>query len=171
MSKNERLQEYFQFTDEDLRENRRGELTGEQRSIIKGNIWKEVSYVLMIILGILFLVFVMSSASPTISMNDPNPAVLVILTLSAALFLVFRVLKKNDLTLYDAKGKVSFIRTRVIGGGIQARNTTELRVEGKVFKVRDDLMDILDQGDICQLFYTGGGDIVSVEFLEHMEKD
>lgn len=171
MSKNERLQEYFEFTEDDLRENRRGELTAEQRSIIKGRMWKEINRVLIIVLGILFIVFIVVPAFPTESRNTSNPTVAVILTLMTAVFLVFRALTKNDLALHEVKGKVRFIRTVVVGGGMRERTNTELKVDGRVFKVREDLMDILDQGDICHFFYTGGGDIVSAEFLDNPETD
>lgn len=170
MGKIEELQEYFDFSEEDLQENRNGNISSDQRIILIGNIQKEMlRYLLLFIMGVVATLIAKSKPSGS---DDVNMFGVIILLLGVLGFAIFRYNKRNDFSLQTVEGKVNFIWVRRTGNGVDGmvrRDILKLRVGGKSFEVRGSLSSILQNGDFCRLYYTGGGDIISVELLDHFE--
>ena len=166
MEKMEELQEHFDFSNEDLEENRTGRLSNDQRIILMDNIQKEMlRYLLVFLVGVVATVIAKSKPSGS---DDVNMFGVVILMLGVIGFAIFCYNKRADFSLQTVEGKVNFIWVRRTGSGVDgvaSKNTLKLRIGGQSFEVREGLMSIMQNGDLCRLYYTGGGDIVSAEYL------
>lgn len=179
MNKESKLQNYFNFTLGDLRENQQGRITENQRAHVKGNVQRFNSrilvflvIVLMISVGIFFVVRMVSSSAgsssdlPVSAFLGPGITVIVLIV-----FMASRTNKKNDFSLQKAEGKVNFVwvERQVMNQdrtGYKTEQSLQMRVDGASFNVSENLMDIINQGDNCRFYYTGGGDIVSAEFID-----
>ena len=170
MSKDEKLQEYFEFTESDLQENRLGNVSEDQEFLINENAWKDAGRITAVFaaLGVLVFVFIQPQSSDSgNSLMYPG-----ILALIAVVSIGLRFIKKSNLSLESVEGEVNFVweerRIRDVGRHTSQTTTPRLKmyVGGKSFDAREELMDILDQGDNCRFYYTGGGDIVSAEYVD-----
>ncbi len=179
MSNKEKLQQYFNFTQSDLQANQQGRITENQRAHVKGKVQRFNSriliflvIVLMISVGAFFVVRMVSSSAgsssglPVSAFLGPGITVIVLIV-----FMASRTNKKNDFSLQKAEGKVNFVwvERQVMNQdrtGYKTEQSLQMRVDGASFNVSKNLMDIINQGDNCRFYYTGGGDIVSAEFID-----
>ena len=180
MSKDLKLQEYFNFTQSDLQENRQGRVTENQRAQVKGRVQRFnsrivifLAIILLISVGAFFAVRMASSGGGSLSglpiraFLGPGLTVTVLI-----IFMASRTNKKNDFSLQKAEGVVNFVWVeRQVPNqdrtGYKTEKSLQMRVGGVSFNVSENLVDIINQGDTCRFYYTGGGDIVSAEFLEN----
>jgi len=179
MSENEKLQKYFNFTPSDLHENRQGRITENQRVHVKGKVQKFNSRIVIILAIILvlsvgaFFAVRMVSAGTGSSNGLPVRAFLgpVITVIVLVVFMASRTNRKNDFSLQKAEGTANFVwvEHQVMNQdrtGYKTEKSLQMRVGGSSFNVSQNLMDIINQGDNVRFYYTGGGDIVSAEFLD-----
>lgn len=174
MSNNERLQEYFDFTESELEENRQGRVTEEQGLIIKERTQKYNNLALagtLILLAVAFGIILNSTSDVKDYPIMDAMTVPIIIAGGVVIFLLLRTASKNDFTVQKVEGKVNFawVEERTRGSwktGDTPVSRFKMRVGGKSFDVREELMDIINQGDKVRFYYTGGGDIVSAEFIE-----
>lgn len=179
MSKELKLQQYFNFTPNDLQANRQGRVTENQQMHIKGKVQRFnsrilifIAVVLMISMGAFFAVRMVAASSNSDSELSTSfllgPAItLIVLTV----FMASRTNKKNDYSLKQVEGTVNFVwvERRVANQdntGYKTEKSLQMRVDGVSFNVSQNLMDIIDQSDNVRFYYTVGGDIVSAEFVE-----
>ena len=179
MSTNEKLQQYFNFNQSDLQANRQGRVTENQQAHVKGKVQRFNSRIIIFIVVTFVIAFGvnfairMASASGGFSNSIPTAALGPVITIVILiLFMVFRTNKKNDLSLKKAEGTVNFVWVeRQVANmdrtGYKTEKSLEMRVGGISFNVNQNLMDIINQGDNVRFYYTGGGDIVSAEFVSH----
>lgn len=179
MSKDLKLQEYFNFTQSDLQENRQGRVSDDQRLIVKdraqrfnNKILIVLVFILVISAGAAFFVrnAVLGTGTFRFSSAMLGPAITIVIM---TVYMVNRSQKKNDFSLQRAEGTVNFVwvEERVrnhsnAGPDYKTVRSLQMRVGGTSFNVKEELMDIINQGDNCRFYYTGGGDIVSAEFVE-----
>lgn len=178
MTANQKLQEYFKFTQSDLQANRQGRVTENQQAHVKGRVQRFnsrififVAVLLMISAGVFFAVRLASGSSnseggfPTSFLFGPAITIIILIV-----FVATRANKKNDFSLKKAEGMVNFVwvERRVANQdntGYKTEKSLEMRVDGVSFNVSKNLMDIINQGDNVRFYYTGGGEIVSAEFV------
>ena len=178
MSKTEKLQQYFNFTQSDLQANRQGRITENQQAHVKGKVQRFNSRIIVVLvimfvlgLGATFAVR-MASASSGLTGSIPTAALGPVITIVILiLFMVFRTNKKNDFSIKKTEGVVNFVWVeRQIANqdntGYKTEKSLQIRVGGVSFNITQKLMDIVNQGDNVRFYYTGGGDIVSAEFVE-----
>lgn len=178
MSKDIKLQEYFNFTQNDLQANRQGRVTENQQTRIKGKVQRFNSRIIVFLVVIFVVAFGMNfgirmaSAGASFSGSIPIAALGPVITaIVLVLFMVFRSNKKKDFSLKKAEGAVNFVWVeRQVANqdqtGYKTEKSLQMRVGDTSFNVSQNLMDILNQGDNVRFYYTGGGDIVSAEFVE-----
>ncbi len=174
MSNNEKLQEYFDFTESELEENRQGRVTEEQGLIIKERTQKYNNLALagtLILLAVAFGIILNSTSDVKDYPIMDAMTVPIIIAGGVVIFLLLRTASKNDFTVQKVEGKVNFawVEERTRGSwktGDTPVSRFKMRVGGKSFDVREELMDIIDPGERYRFFYTSGGDILSVEVLE-----
>ena len=179
MSANEKLQQYFNFTQNDLQANRQGHVAEEQRLTLKDRTRRFNSKALIVLffvvaIGVGAALYVGRVAGGSgdfpISTAMLGPIVTVIIM---TVYLVNRSRKKSDFSLQKAEGKVNFVWVEEqvrnhsdVGPAYKTVRSLQMRVGGTSFNVREELMDIVNQGDNIRFYYTGGGDIVSAEFVD-----
>ena len=174
MSNNEMLQEYFDFTESELEENRQGRVTEEQALIIKERTQKYNNLavaVMLIMLAVAFVIILNSTSDVKDFPIMEAMAIPLIIAGAVVVFLILRTVSKNDLTVQKVEGKVNFVwveeRTREAGNlGYTTVSRFKMRVGRISFDVREELMDIIDQGNCYRFFYTSGGDILSAEVVD-----
>lgn len=178
MTANQKLQEYFKFTQSDLQANRQGRVTENQQAHVKGRVQRFnsrififVAVLLMISAGVFFAVRLASGSGnseggfPTSFLFGPAITLIILIV-----FVATRTNKKNDFSLKKAEGMVNFVwvERRVANQdntGYKTEKSLEMRVDGVSFNVSKNLTDIINQGDNVRFYYTGGGEIVSAEFV------
>ena len=179
MTKNEKLQEYFNFTSSDLQGNRQGRVSEDQRLLVKGrtqrfnnNILIVLVFILMISAGAAFYTrnAISNGSNFPFSSALLGPGITIVVM---TVFMLNRSKKKSDFSLQKAEGTVNFVwvEERVrnhsnAGPDYKTVRSLQMRVGGESFNVREELMDIINQGDNVRFYYTGGGDIVSAEFVD-----
>ena len=175
MSKNEKLQEYFDFTVDDLEENIQGRITEDQQLLVKNKLQNEISGVVFIAIVLGFITLVFNIGRFSNEADFKNSLILPgFIAVFVALFILFRYGKKSDYSLKTIEGRVNFVwvERTVRGSSNFVDRTTprlKMRVKDVSFDVREGLMDILDQGDICRFYYTGGGDIVAAKVIDNKD--
>ncbi|HNO94431.1 MAG TPA: hypothetical protein PKJ84_09680 [Anaerolineales bacterium] len=178
MTKNEKLQEYFNFTQSDLQENRQGQVSEDQRLIVKNRAQRFNNNILIVLVFILVISAgaaaftrkaVLSASGFPFSPALLGPGITIVIM---TVYMLNRSKKKSDFSLHKAEGTVNFVwvEERVrnhsnSGPDYKTVRSLQMRVGGESFNVREELMDIINQGDNARFYYTGGGDIVSAEFV------
>jgi len=181
MSKNEKLQEYFHFNQNDLQANRQGRVTENQRAHIKGKVQRYNNRILIVLGVVLVIGFIanfairiaaasgeLSNLFSSLPMGAVGP---IFAAFIMVIFLIFRTQKKNEQSLLKAEGTVNFVwvERRVSNQdrtGYKTVKSLQMRVGGVSFNVNENLMDIINQGDNVRFYYASGGDIVSAEFID-----
>jgi hypothetical protein len=170
MTKNEKLQEYFDFTEPDLKENSEGRVSKDQQLLVKNKLQNQIN-------GILFVLLVLGFITVAINLGRSNDfaafqKTLVIpafIGVFAFLFILYQYANKSDFSLKFVEGKVNFVwveeRVRE-NGTYRTSRRLKMHVNDVSFDVQKDILEIIDQGDNVRFYYTGGGDIVSAEFVE-----
>lgn len=174
MSNNEKLQEYFDFTESELEENRQGRVTEEQVLIIKEKTQNYNNLAIagtLILLAIAFGIILNSTSGVKDFPIMEAMTVPIVIAGGVIIFLILRTASKNDVSVQKVEGKVNFAWVEERSRGSWKTGDTpvsrfKMRVGGKSFDVREELMDIIDPGERYRFFYTSGGDILSVEVLE-----
>lgn len=179
MTNNKKLQEYFEFTESDLEENRQGHITEDQELIVKDKTNTFNNRAFIILFAFIFVYFVILSISEnTKNIFETsfflNSGIVVGITI---MILFFRSIGRNDLTVNQVEGKVNFVwveeKYQDSPRSSYSHSTLtrlKMRVKKVSFDVDEELMDIIDQGDACRFYYTSGGDILSAEFIKGSEK-
>lgn len=177
MSTNEKLQQYFNFNQNDLQANRQGRVTENQQAHVKGKVQRFNSRIIIFMVVISLIAFGVNFAvrmvtatggfNGSIPVGAFGPVITIVVLI---LFMVFRTNKKNDFSLKKAEGIVNFVwvERQVPNAdrtGYKTEKSLEMRVGGVSFNIGENLMDIINQGDNVRFYYTGGGDIVSAEFV------
>lgn len=177
MTTNEKLQEYFDFTESDLEENRQGRITKDQELIVKDKTNTFNNRAIVIVMALLLFYFISLSTSMTTREILESNFLFVsgAIIVGMALFLLLRTSGRNDYTLNQIEGKVNFVWVEERSRGTSlTRDATvrsfKMRVKTHSFDVTEELMDIIDQGDVCRIYYTSGGDILSMESVKETEK-
>lgn len=178
MSKDLKLQEYFNFTQGDLQANRQGRVTEHQQEHVKGKVQRFNSRIIVVLVimfvigfGVNFAVR-MASAGGGFDGSIPFAALGPVITIVVLiLFMIFRTNKKNDFSLQKAEGTVNFVwvENRVPNQdrtGYKTEKDLHMKVGGVSFNVSENLVGIINQGENVRFYYTGGGEIVSAEFLD-----
>ena len=179
MTKDSKLQEYFNFTQSDLQANRQGRVTEKQRAHVKGKVQRFnsriavfLAFFLFISIGAFFVVRMVSSGTevsgglPISAFLGPGITVVILIV-----FMMSRTNRKNDFSVKKAEGTVNFVwvERRIMNQdktGYKTEKNLQMQVGGVSFNVSKNLMDIINQGDNVRFYHTGGGDIVSAEFLD-----
>lgn len=179
MTNNEKLQEYFNFTQSDLQENRQGQVSEDQRLLVKGRNQRFNNNILIVLVFILVIsagaaIYTRNAISNVsdfpFSSAVVGPGITIVIM---AVYMINRSKKKSDFSLQKVEGKVNFVwvEERIrnnsnAGPDYKTVRSLQMRVGGESFNVREELMDIINQGDNVRFYYTGGGDIVSAEFVD-----
>lgn len=181
MSKNEKLQEYFHFNQNDLQANRQGRVTEDQRAQIKAKVQRYNNRILIVLGVVLVIGFIANFAIRIAAASDEFSKLFSSLPMGAVgslfasfimvIFLIFRTQKKNEHSLLKVEGTVNFVwvESRVSNQdrtGYKTIKNLQMRVGGVSFNVNENLIDIINQGDNARFYYSSGGDIVSAEFVE-----
>lgn len=180
MSKNEKLQEYFNFSQTDLNANQQGRVTEDQRTRIKAKVQRYNNRVLIVLGIVLVIGFISNFAIRIVAASDQFSSLFSTLPMGAVgpifaafimvIFLIFRTQKKNEQSLLKTEGTVNFVwvERRVSNQdrtGYKTVKSLQMHVGGVSFNVNENLMDIINQGDNVRFYYTSGGDIVSAESI------
>lgn len=181
MSKTEKLQQYFNFTQSDLQANRQGRVTENQRAHIKAKVQRYNNRILIVLGVVLVIGFIANFAIRIAAASDQFSNFFSSLPMGAVgsifaafimvIFLIFRTQKKNEQSLLKAEGTVNFVwvENRISNQdrtGYKTIKNLQMRVGGVSFNVNENLIDIINQGDNARFYYSSGGDIVSAEFVE-----
>jgi hypothetical protein len=170
MSKTERLEEFFNFTEDDLKGNRKGFITEDQQLVLKEKTWRETNLLLITFVGIAIIYAAIAGTSNSGSGSMMIPALLGII---AVVVIIVRGVKRSDQSVHSVEGEIEFFweehKERDADRPLSYQTTAKILkmiVGEKTFQVRDELMNILDQGDNCRFYYTSGGVILSAEILD-----
>lgn|GEM_PF-1254280 len=180
VSVNEKLKTYFNFTPSDLQANRQGRITESQQAHIKAKVQRFNSRIIVFIAVIAVIAVIafgvnfavrLASAGDGFSNSITNMALGPVITILVLIFFIaFRSNKKSDVSIKKIEGVVNFVWVeRQVSNmdrtGYKTEKSLEMRVGGVSFNVNQNLMDIINQGDNVRFYYTGGGEIVSAEFV------
>jgi len=179
MSKDEKLQQYFNFTQGDLLANQQGRVTENQQAHVKGKVQNFNNRILIVLVVVFLIGLGVNSAIRTASaVNGGFPISLptsmlgpVIVIILMVVFMSVRSKKKNDFSLKKAEGDVKFVWVeRQVPNqdrtGYKTEKSLQMHVGGVSFNVSQKLMEAVNEGDTYRFYYTGGGDIVSAESLD-----
>lgn len=169
MSKNEKLQEYFDFTETDLQENSQGRVSEDQQLLVKNKLQNQTNGVLFVFL-VLGFIFVAINLGRSNNFAEFQKTLIIpgFIAVFVFLFILYRYANKSDMTLSSVEGKVNFVwveeRVRE-NGTYRTSRRLKMHVKDMSFDVKKDLLEVIDQNDHIRFYYTGGRDIVSAEFL------
>ena len=172
MNRQERLESYFDFTEDDLKHNRQGRVTWAQKQALWEKTKREASRLFWVFAGVA-LVFIIidrvkfSSSSSPLSWEIPAMLIGV-----AVVSMLLRIIKRSNTSLSSVSGKVDFVwREEKIYDTENINRYTvtrrlKMRVGGRDFDADETLKRILEGSGNVRFYVTGGGDIVSAEFLD-----
>lgn len=172
MTKQERLQYYFEFTEDDLKNNRLGKVTAAQQQALQEKTKKEAIRLFGIFAGVGLLFFVVNRVRFPTSNSSFSWTILALLLVIAFVSMALRIIKRSNISLNSISGEVNFVweEEKIQDAENIHQYTTVYRLKMRVgrisFDVDKSLQSIINQGDNIRLYYTGGGDIISAEFVE-----
>lgn len=172
MTKQERLQYYFEFTEDDLKNNRLGKVTASQQQALQEKTKKEAIRLFGIFAGVGLLFFVVDRVRFPTSNSSFSWTILALLLVIAFVSMTLRIIKRSNISLSSISGEVNFMWEEEKIQDVENihQYTTVYRLKMRVgrisFDVDKSLQSIINQGDNIRLYYTGGGDIISAEFVE-----
>lgn len=172
MTKQERLQYYFEFTEDDLKNNRLGKVTAAQQQVLQEKTKKEAIRLFGIFAGVGLLFFVVNRVRFPTSNSSFSWTILALLLAIVFVSMTFRIIKRSNISLNSISGEVNFVwqEEKIQDAENIHQYTTLYRLKMRVgrisFDVDKSLQSIIVQGDNIRLYYTGGGDIISAEFVE-----
>lgn len=171
MNRQERLQSFFDFTEDDLKQNRSGHVTANQKQVLWEKTKKEAVRLFGIFAG-MAVIFVFIDRVKFSSSNSPlSWGIPFVLIGIAAISVVLRIIKRSDVSLNSVSGKVDFAweEQKIYDPENINRSTImrklKMRVGGRSFDVDGTLESIIEPGENCRFYVTGGGDIVAAELL------
>lgn len=172
MTRQEQLQSYFDFSEDDLKNNRLGRVTVNQKQALQEKTKKEAVRLFGILAGVGLLIFVVGR----IRFPSDNPSflwkMLAVFLAIGIVSMVFRIIKRSNISLNSISGEVNFVwQEEKIRDTENIHNYTTIRrlkmwVGRMSFDVDKSLQDIIHLGDNVRFYYTSGGDIISAEFVE-----
>jgi len=179
MPQDEKLQQYFNFTQDDLLANQQGRVTENQQEHVKGKVQNFNNRILIVLIVVFLIGLAVNSAIRTsyavsngfpIPLPTPMLGPVIVITLMVV-FMSVRSKKKNNFSLKKVEGTVNFVWVeRQVSNqdrtGYKTEKSLQMRVGGVSFNVNQKLMDVINEGDTCRFYYTGGGDIISAEFID-----
>lgn len=173
MPNTEKLQEYFDFTPGDLRENRQGHVTETQRALLKSRAqsFNIRAMIMLLVVGapvvaIFFIIKEELDTLPPVAFIVPVATVLPLVV-----FFLHRANKMKDVSLQQVEGAVNFVwvesQVRRADDHYRTETSLKMHVDEISFNVDESLIGIINQGDNVRFYYAGGsGDILSAEFLD-----
>jgi Short C-terminal domain len=156
----QKLMDYFKFTEEDLQANRNGVFSNAQKQNISANtpsVGARVrcsGFIFIVAFGLLggaAYLFIRSKADAAIPISM---IVLGIIVLVVAIVLSRGLFAKGQYKLAKAQGKVNIIKAERAGMNHTSHYFAyELHIGGEEFDVGEDLADIMMQGDEYAIYY------------------
>lgn len=186
MNKQQALEQYYRFTQKDLEQNKRGIVSENQKKeVLRRQRLKVVKSLIVLALVILAVVayvsFDLIRTGTTVKIPSQLSGMFFLGLAVFAGILVAPIFKRQDFTLKSVHGKVNFVqvikqkrddsRSDAHTGWNDPSRTRmvtyyEMHVGGESFHASDELMEIVQDGDTCQVYYTGSNDyIISIEIL------
>jgi hypothetical protein len=181
MTKKQELEEYFQFTQDDLTQNKKGIVSENQKKeVMRRRLTRALKTLIL-------LALIISIAAIIVAFNLRGASIKIPSALWVRFFLVLAVIvgiiffpafKKQDFALKSAHGKVDFVRVvkQEVDDSRSNSHTNwtdpkrtrlsvyyEMHIEDRVFDADDKLMEIVPKGDICRVYYIGSGTVISME--------
>lgn len=171
MTREERLQSYFDFTENDLKQNRLGRVTAAQKQALREKTNRESIRLFGVFTG-LAVVFMVIDRVKFSSNNSPlSWGIPFVLIGIAVVSMLLRMVKRSNTSLNSVSGRVSFVweEKKIYDTENINRYTItrllKMRVGGKSFDADEALKNIIEPGENCRFYITEGGDIVSAELL------
>lgn len=174
------LEEYFRFTTEDLAQNKKGIVSGNQKKELFRRkldwIFRRLILVGLIVAG-LFIYLLFNHALFILSALWPYAVVILAVIVGG---LISPVFKKQDMVLKSVEGKVRLeqvtekvldeSRTKAIpniSDPAQTRRNyyTNMHIGGQVFLADKKFQEIIHKGDTCRVYYVGSDEIISMEIM------
>jgi hypothetical protein len=175
------LEEYFRFTPEDLAQNKKGVVSGNQKKELFRRkldwIFRRLILVGLIVAGF-FIILLFNHALFILSALWPYAIVILAVIVGG---LISPVLKKQDMTLKSVEGKVRLERVtkkvwdesrtkanRDFHDPAQTRldSHINMNIGGQVFLADPKFQEIIHSGDTCRVYYVGENDIISMEVFD-----
>lgn len=174
------LEEYFRFTPEDLAQNKKGIVSGNQKKELFRRkldwIFRRLILVGLIVAG-LFIFLLFNHALFILSALWPYAAVILAVIVGG---LISPVFKKQNMALKSVEGKVRLeqvtekvldeSRTKAIPNINDRSQTrrdyhTDMYIGGQVFLADKKFQEIIHKGDTCRVYYVGSDEIISMEII------
>lgn len=175
MTKNEKLQEYFDFTETDLNENSQGRVSEDQKLLVKNKLQNQINAILFILIVLGFITVAINlGRSNDFAEFQKTLVIPAFIGVFAFLYILYQYANKSDLSLKSVEGKVNFVwvEERIRDNGTyRTSRRLKMHVKDISFDVQKDLLEVIDQGDDIHFYYTGGGDIISAEYLGKPENE
>lgn len=175
MTKNEKLQEYFDFTETDLNENSQGRVSEDQKLLVKNKLQNRINAILFILIVFGFITVAINlGRSNNFAEFQKTLVIPAFIGVFVFLYILYQYANKSDVSLKFVEGKVNFVwvEERIRDNGTyRTSRRLKMHVKDISFDVQKDLLEAIDQGDDIRFYYTGGGDIISAEYLGKPENE
>jgi len=173
MDRQARLESYFDFTEDDLKHNGLGQVTGRQKQALQEKTKKEAIRLFGVFAG-LAVVFIFLDRVKFSSSSSPLSWLLPTVLIGVAVVsILLRIIKRANITLTSVSGRVDFVwkEEKIYDMENLNRNLVtrrlKMQVGGRSFDADAALKNIIEAGTNVRFHVTGGGDIVSAEFLDN----